>query len=166
MAWEFNPFTVNLDKTATGATQSVTLQPDVGTSPVGDVFTLTSSDGSVTITGNAATDTVDFKSVSPALSVVTIINTASPYATLVTTDVLFVNAAGGAMTINIHALASATKALKIVRTDTSANVVTLDPSGAQQIIDNNGVAQATITLGARQGLTLVPSVTESIWFRS
>lgn len=42
-----------------------TIQPDSGTSPVADsasaTLTLTSSDSSVSITGNSATDTVDFK---------------------------------------------------------------------------------------------------------
>lgn len=41
-----------------------TIQPDVGTSPVAssptDTLTLTSSDGSVLITGNSGTDTIDF----------------------------------------------------------------------------------------------------------
>ena len=61
MAWEFNPFTATFDKTPPAGTTSVTLQPDVGTSPVGDVFTLTSSDGSIVITGNSATDTLNFQ---------------------------------------------------------------------------------------------------------
>lgn len=45
-----------------------TIQTDAGTFPVADLasdtLTLSSSDGSVTITGNSSTDTVDFKAVS------------------------------------------------------------------------------------------------------
>ena len=48
-----------------GASNAFTIiQPDAGTSPqaesVTDTLTLTSSDGSVTITGNSTTDTIDF----------------------------------------------------------------------------------------------------------
>lgn len=52
-----------------------TIQPDHGTSPVAssptDTLTLTSSDGSVSITGNSTTDTIDFSiaaSASPGFS--------------------------------------------------------------------------------------------------
>jgi hypothetical protein len=45
---------------AGGGGGDVTIQTDTGTSPVGDVITMTSSDGSVGIDGDSTTDTVDF----------------------------------------------------------------------------------------------------------
>lgn len=54
-----------------------TIQTPAGSSPTAtgplDTLTLTSSDGSVSITGNALTDTIDFK-VSPTFSVVSSVN--------------------------------------------------------------------------------------------
>lgn len=43
-----------------GGISSITIQTDAGTSPVGDTFDFTSSDGSVTITGDSGTDSIDF----------------------------------------------------------------------------------------------------------
>lgn len=47
-----------------GGSAFTTIQPDAGTAPVAttaaDTLTLTSSDGSVTITGDSSTDTIDF----------------------------------------------------------------------------------------------------------
>lgn len=56
--------TINLS-TISGFDSFATMQPDFGTSPTAssptDTLTFTSSDSSVTITGNATTDTLDFK---------------------------------------------------------------------------------------------------------
>lgn len=67
MSIRFNPFTgtIDFDGTSTLDTNSfATIQTDFGTYPAAitqtDILTLTSSDGSVVITGNSATDTIDF----------------------------------------------------------------------------------------------------------
>lgn len=68
MALTFNPFTGTLDfvNTTSGSSGNsfVIIQTDAGTFPVAatsaDTLTLTSSDGSVVITGDSVTDTVDF----------------------------------------------------------------------------------------------------------
>lgn len=67
MPWKFNPFTGNFDyyvKNTTSVEDSfTTIQPDSGTSPVAGVsstLTLTSSDSTLSIAGNSATDTIDF----------------------------------------------------------------------------------------------------------
>lgn len=56
----------NITITATGAVNSfTTIQPDFGTAPVADsatdTLTLTSLDGTITVTGNASTDTIDLQ---------------------------------------------------------------------------------------------------------
>lgn len=62
MSVQFNPFTGEFQMgSSSGGGGSVTIQPDVGTSPVGTTFTFTSGDGSVVVTGNSGTATVDFK---------------------------------------------------------------------------------------------------------
>lgn len=68
MGVTFNPFTGELMPSSSGggsdANAFAIIQPDAGTSPTADAtndtLTLTSSDGSVVITGNATTDTVDY----------------------------------------------------------------------------------------------------------
>jgi hypothetical protein len=73
MPYKFNPFTGNLDYYESGSGGSsnsfVIWQPPTGTSPTAssssDTMTLTSSDGSLIITGNSTTDTLDFKLAGP-----------------------------------------------------------------------------------------------------
>lgn len=55
---------IKINRKTSAANAFSTFQPDAGTSPVADnvsdTLTLTSSDASVTITGNSTTDTIDF----------------------------------------------------------------------------------------------------------
>lgn len=70
-----------------------TIQPDAGTSPVAtspnDTLTLTSSDGSVTITGNAGTDTVNFQVANPGVDTINSDGTAAQTLTVGTTGTDF-----------------------------------------------------------------------------
>lgn len=60
MAFKFNPLTGQLDLVGSGGGGSITLQPDVGTSPVGTTFDFTSADENIVITGNSGTDELEF----------------------------------------------------------------------------------------------------------
>lgn len=61
--------TINLSSLGTKSDSFATIQPPAGTSPVADAYndtlTLTSSDSTLTITGNSTTDTLDFIIASP-----------------------------------------------------------------------------------------------------
>lgn len=114
-----------------GATSNsfTTIQPDHGTSPVAvtstDTLTLTSSDGSVNITGNSTTDTIDFKFVD--LSAITALTgdvTASGPGSVAAA----VATVGGSSATNVHnaellanAATSANTASAIVKRDGSGN---------------------------------------------
>lgn len=75
-----------------------TIQPDAGTSPVAtgaDTLTLTSSDASVTITGNSGTDTIDFS----ALALGTILKLLPDTNVALWTNTAGLTAAGGQLHI-------------------------------------------------------------------
>jgi hypothetical protein len=66
----------------------------------------------------------------------------SPYTLLTATHTLLVDASGGAVTVNLYtAVGNEGRKVKIIKTDSSANDVTVDGSGAQTI---NGKLTATL----------------------
>lgn len=65
--------------------------------------------------------------------VASITNADSPYTVPVGTKILLVNASGGAVTVNLPTAANTGHILEIYKTDSSANLITLDPNGAQTI---------------------------------
>lgn len=111
----------SVGQSSSGVNSFATIQPDHGTSPVADsssdTLTLTSSDGSITITGNATTDTIDFivNSASLGPSFVTMATPAgtSPVATSPTDTLTWANGAGITITGN-----SGTKTITVASTIT------------------------------------------------
>jgi hypothetical protein len=104
MAVKFDPLTGKLSVSSGDASSFKTVQVPTGTSPVAtsgsDTLTLTSGDGSITVTGNATTDTVDLKTASslwPAVQADTCGDTiGTSQATLVFTHVAYdVTSCGG-----------------------------------------------------------------------
>lgn len=135
--------TINLTSIA-GNDSFTTIQPDNGTSPVAssanDTLTLTSSNATVNITGNASTKTIDFKvnGVTTALTqnhifVGNASNIATDVAmsgdaTIVASGALTVGTVGASSAANIHtaelianAATSANTASAVVRRDASGN---------------------------------------------
>jgi hypothetical protein len=89
-----------------------TIQTPAGSSPVAgsptDVLTLTSSDGSVLITGNAITDTINFQ-VSPSLSgVSSVSNTDGTLSISPSTGAVIVNMAASGATAGTYPILKAT----------------------------------------------------------
>lgn len=120
-----------------------TIQPDAGTSPVADggndVLTLTSSDNSITITGNATTDTIDFVvASSPTLSFTTINtpNGTDPVADA-STDTLNLTSTGNTVTITGDA---STDTVNFEATPTSIGVLSFAtinaPNGTDPVADS------------------------------
>lgn len=109
------------------------------------------SDGQV-LTADSA-ETTGLRWASPGANIVTsIVFADSPYTALVPTDLLLCNATGGAITVNLYtAVGNEGKVLRIKKTDTSSNAVTIDASGAETID-----GEATFLLSYKyQVLTLV-----------
>ena len=65
-----------------------------------------------------------------------ITSAASPYTVLTTYETLFINTDGGAVTATLPA-GTANKKYRIVNTGTSANDVTLNPNGAENLVGEN-----------------------------
>jgi hypothetical protein len=64
----------------------------------------------------------------------TIINTDSPY-TITTRNAIFANAAGGAITVNMPVATGEQRMMMVIKTDASANVVTIKDSGGTTIFE-------------------------------
>lgn len=77
------------------------------------------------------------------------------YTALVTDDYVPVNATSGNITISLPAAASATNPINVIRVDSSVNVVTIDPGGAETIMGG-----ATTTLPANATFRLFPIGTD------
>lgn len=123
------------------------VQPPNGTSPtadsVSDTLTFTSSDGSVTITGDATTDTIDFKAVAPGagsnVSYTTSVKTTS-YSLGTSETAILVNSTG-ATTMTLPTASGVTNRIYIIK-NINTGTTTVLPSGADTI---DGGASAVIS---------------------
>jgi len=95
-----------------------------------------------------------------ALTVTTVNFAASPYAVLATDEWIIVDASGGVVQLDLHAVSVPRNfVLYITKKDGSANAVTVNPNGAETII---GVAGPQLITVQYQNLTLMHDGTE--WF--
>lgn len=85
----------------------------------------------------------------------------SPYTVAAGDNVIFVNTSGGAVTINLPAVAGARgRMLTIKKRTGDANAITLDPNGAETI---DGAATQAIPGGSRGWATVIAPTTGTDW---
>lgn len=124
-----------------GSNSFATIQPDAGTSPAAssssDTLTLTSSDGSVVITGNSSTDTIDYTKAGAIVessswsSPTSLANAATISAPTKNREKRHIVSTGGAIVVTL-ADGSGTKELYLVGTH-ATNTVELD-SGSNVLL--------------------------------
>lgn len=141
-------------------------EPADGTIAAGTIVLFSNSGNADHMSVKRSDNTVVDLEAQAATSFVKITDADSPYTLLASTDVLSIDATNGNVTVNLLALTLTVRCVSIIRTDTSGNTVTLDGNGSEKILDKNGVAQNTITLGIRSAVNLAPDTAGTIWFRS
>lgn len=121
-----------------------TIQPDSGTSPVAtsptDTLTITSGDGSISITGNAATDTIDIRVVSGGTGIsrsINIVSTPTSIAAATHTDYVYL--VSGTTTVTMPTAVSNINRYTIK--NIGSNTVTIAFTGGQ-----TGDGSATLSL--------------------
>jgi hypothetical protein len=120
-----------------------------------DVRLPVGTDGFFLKANSSTSEGVEWASGAANLTIRTIVATGSA---LTTDDWILVDASGGAVTVNLFAIAgNAGKVLRIRKTDTTTNLVTIDASGAETI---NGALTQTLYV-ENEEMTIV--VTTSGW---
>jgi hypothetical protein len=111
----------------------------------GTLITYTAAGTSGQFLTSAGTSTPTWTTATtPKQTVSVVTNAVSPYTALSTDDTIRVNAAGGAVTINLPTASGITgKIYNIIKTDNSSNIVTVDASGSETIDGNLTIKMGT-----------------------
>jgi len=125
---------INIKTDAGGAENAFTvIQTDAGTNPMAesttDTLTLTSSDGSILITGDSGTDTVDFTFV-PGNTVTTIFNVSAPTAGVEVSQALPANSTGFVMQVRNDNESTAKLQFSFVITESGTKFATVHPGSS------------------------------------
>lgn len=151
------PITILAGAAVTPGLPTITFQTPNGTSPVldsgGAILTLTSTDSSVTITGNSATDTINFAAAAP-----TITNVSSNIS--LANKTIYLVDTSSARTLTFPSPASGTSfTVKDVTGNANTNNVTFARFASEKI---EGIAASYIAYGNFFSLTFLSNGTD--WF--